>query len=288
MHTVLIEKLKELYDDTCISKILSGLTSDKKVTFRVNVLKCTDDFVLKSLIDEGFVIEKINDFMNSYAVSSYNSEKKTNAEIVRIIENLDVFKNGFIYLQSLSSMMPVYVLNPKSSEDILDMCAAPGSKTTLIQAIAQNKVNLTAVELNKKRFERLKYNVNLQGAKAYLLNINSCDLDDNLKFDKILLDAPCSGSGVIDIKDENYTKFFTEELIETSTKRQKKLLSKAKKLLKKGGVLVYSTCSLLKEENEDMVKYAISLNLKLEENSLKKVLPDELYEGFFMAKFVNE
>ena len=89
-------------------------------------------------------------------------------------------------------MIPAYIIEPHENENILDMCAAPGGKTTLMQSLANNKLNLTAVELNKKRYERLKFNVRNQSSNVYVININALDLDDNLKFDKILLDAPCS------------------------------------------------------------------------------------------------
>lgn len=125
------------------------------------------------------------------------------------------------------------------------------------------------------------------------------DLDDFLSFDKILLDAPCSGSGTIYAYDNNIGKYFTEELIKKSTKTQVTLLKKAIKLLNPGGELVYSTCSILKEENEEIIKQAIAgtnteiIPIELDSSipllpvtveGTVCVMPCKLYEGFFVAK----
>ena len=202
-------------------------------------------------------------------------------------------------------MLPVLVLEPKENENILDICAAPGSKTTMIQSISKNKVNLTAVELHKDRYEKLLYNLSKQGANALTFNMNANDLDNNFKFDKILLDAPCSGSGTLNLNSNKYKEYFTNLLIEKCVNTQKKLIKKAFKLLKKGGTLVYSTCSLLKAENEDIIDFAIQTGFKIDfcriKNDLNnmsmgssvnegvyiKIFPNELWEGFFVAKLTK-
>lgn len=234
------------------------------MTFRYNRLKTTKEKVKDFLNKENILFTEHPDFPDAFIVD-YN------------IEDTEIYKNGEIYCQSLSSMKPVYVLDPKPGEDILDMCAAPGSKTTMIQSICNNKCNLTAVELYKDRFEKLKYNCDLQGANVFCKNINALDLLDALKFTKILLDAPCTGTGTDkgDIKVLNKT-----------VEIQKKLIKKAKKLLNHGGILVYSTCSVLKEENEDNVDFAIKQGFKLIESI--KIDKDDLFEGFFIAKFLLE
>ena len=176
-------------------------------------------------------------------------------------------------------MLPVFMLDAKEGENILDMCSAPGGKTTMIQSLTNNKANVTACELNKIRYEKLKHNIELQAANVYLLNIDAISLDDNLKFDKILLDAPCSGSGTLDINNDNYKEYFTKELIDKSIKKQHKLLNKALRLLKKNGTLIYSTCSILNCENEDIIS-------KLSPVETIKILPDDIFEGFFVSKII--
>ena len=224
MHDFLIEKLKNTYDDDKISVILDGLSCNRKTSFRVNTLKSSIEEI-KSTLDSLNI--NYSQYKNSFNIFILESGSES------LIQNLDIYKDGKIYLQSISSMLPAYLLEPKENENILDMCAAPGGKTTLIAMLSNNKVNLTAVELHKDRFERLKFNVNMQGANAYLLNLNSIDLDDNLRFDKILLDAPCSGSGILSISDDKYKRYFTDELIEKCKNVQKKLIKKSSMIIKK-------------------------------------------------------
>jgi NOL1/NOP2/sun family putative RNA methylase len=213
-----------------------------------------------------------------------------------------MYKNGEIYLQSLSSMLPPIILNPKQGADILDMAAAPGGKTTQMSAITQNQAHITACELNKIRAERLKFNIEKQGASCvYVMVKDSRKIDDFFAFDQILLDAPCSGSGTLNSNDSNIKKYFTKNLIEKSTKSQIELLKKAIRILKPGGKLVYSTCSILQAENEEIVEKAIKGTdckivpidfkgiedipvLPCKINGALCVSPNEFYEGFFIAK----
>lgn len=277
MHDFLSKKLEKTYDSDTVSKIIASLNCDKKTTFRVNHIKSSIDEITDILKANSITYEISNDYNDTFIIDG---------KLQSILENLPVYKEGKIYIQSISSMIPVYVLDPKANENILDMCSAPGSKTTLIQSIGLNKVNLTAVELHKDRFERLKYNLGLQGANAYLFNMNAMDLDDNLKFDKILLDAPCSGSGILDLSNDKYEKYFTDTLISKCVKTQKNLISKASKLVRKDGIVIYSTCSLLKEENEEVVEFASKCGLECVETN--KIFPDSIYEGFFVAKLIKK
>lgn len=302
------EKLENCYTNDEIEKIIDGLSCTRKTTFRINRLKITNEKISNILDGLGIIYERQPDFEDAFILQNYDHSKKLGFDTKTglSIEEMEMYKKGMIYMQSLSSMKPVYILSPQKGENILDMCAAPGSKTTMIQSITGNKVNLTACELHKDRFERLKFNVEKQGANVYLLNQNACDLNDMLKFDKILLDAPCTGTGVIDIhhdrindarrasstKEVNFGNGrtvgnnFTNELLNRCVATQKKLIKKASKLLKKGGEMVYSTCSLLKEENEDMVEYATKCGFILDKEKVIKILPDEIFEGFFIAKFL--
>ena len=215
---------------------------------------------------------------------------------------MDIYTNGEIYMQSLSSMLPPIILEPKEDTDILDMAAAPGGKTTQIAALTNNKAHITACEKNKIRAERLKYNIDKQGASCvFIMQKDARFIDDFFSFDQILLDAPCSGSGTLDFNDNNIEKYFSKQLIDRSSSVQKTLLSKAIKLLKPGHEMVYSTCSILSCENEDIVAHSIkNENVEIvpihfegmEELPLLPtkihgtlcVCPTDLYEGFFVAK----
>lgn len=179
-------------------------------------------------------------------------------------------------MQNPATFLSALLLKPKTNDNILDMCAAPGGKSMMIQSITKNKSNVTACEINNIRFEKMVYNFKMQNENVYSLNKDARELNDNLKFDKILIDAPCSGSGTFDISDDKYEKYFTEILIEKSIKRQLSLLKKSNKLIKKSGLIVYSTCSILNSENEDMIK-----NNNLKNWIYIKILPTGIFEGFF-------
>ena len=219
----------------------------------------------------------------------------------KVIQELEIYKNGEIYLQSLSSMIPAIILNPKENENILDMTAAPGGKTTQMSALSNDIALITACEKNKIRLERLKYNIEKQGAnRINILNEDSRKLSNYFSFDKILLDAPCSGSGTLNLNDTKIHKYFNEELIQKSQKIQYELLKKALTILKPNCEMVYSTCSILKEENENNLLKILNKNVEIvpinEEifegipllpSNIKGTLtvcPNQFYEGFFIAK----
>ena len=197
-------------------------------------------------------------------------------------------------------MLPPIILDPKPNEDILDMCAAPGGKTTELTSLSNNEANITAYEMNKIRAEKLKYNLEKQGAtRVSIIEKDSRKIDNFFSFDKILLDAPCSGSGTL--IEENDNSNFTQELINKSIKSQTTLLQKAFRILKKDHILVYSTCSILKEENEEIIKKILEKKnaqiLPIDINGRFKdipklpttiegtlcIKPTDIYEGFFVA-----
>lgn len=293
----LLEKLNKYYGEEYVDKIIDGFTKKRKVTLRVNTIKTNKADVEQELIRNN--IEFKNSSFWDDAIIILNKQEED-------IKKLEIYETGKIYMQSLSSMIPPLVLGPKENEDILDMTAAPGGKTTEIAALSNNKAHITACEMNKIRFDRLKYNLEKQGAKCvYAMQKDSRQIDDFFSFDKILLDSPCSGSGTIYINDINLEKYFTKNLVEKSIKAQKALIKKAIRVLKKGGELVYSTCSILKEENEEIIREVLKEgklelvkiefekieNIPLLPVTLEKtlcVMPTEEYEGFFVAKLKKD
>ncbi len=280
----LTKLLSEQYEKEDLTKILTGYATRRPVTFRANLLKTTAKDVQSYCEANGIALRK------APVPNAFIAENAREKELMQT----PLYKNGDIYLQSLSSMLPPYLLDPKE-ESILDMTAAPGGKTSLISALSGGKAFLTACEKDKIRAERLKYNLNkLSVPRASVLVQDALLLDEYFRFDKILLDAPCSGSGTL---EEGTTVKISEKLIENSVRLQEKLLRKALKLLKSGSVVVYSTCSVLRSENEMMIEKVmhdgicelLPCNLPFSvpklpspENTLL-VPPDELYEGFFCA-----
>lgn len=289
----LTNELKKQYGEETYNKIIEGYNQKRFTTLRVNTLKSKVSYICSALSENNIEYEKVS--WNNEALIIKNANEID-------IKELEIYINGEIYLQSLSSMMPAIILEPKENEDILDMTAAPGGKTTQIAALTNNKANITACEMNTVRADRLKYNVEKQGATSVtVLKEDSRRLNDYFSFDKILLDAPCSGSGTILLNNERTYKNFSENLVKKTIKSQKDLLKKAIKILKPGHELVYSTCSILKQENENIIKEIIEKGqaevMPINEEKLKDipklksnidgaltVCPNEYYEGFFVVK----
>lgn len=286
----LIEKLKDQYNDKLVHEILLGYQR-KPVTFRINRLKITVEDVEKLLQAEGISYQKISWFEDAFII-----ENKAEDDI----KSLSIYEDGKIYLQSLSSMLPVLFLDLQDGQSILDMAAAPGGKTTEISSLFQDQVLITAVEKNKIRADRLRYNIKKQGVRrATVLEKDASKLDDYFSFDSILLDAPCSGSGTLLSQNDNL--YFKKELIEKTKKLQRELLRKAIQVLKPGSTMIYSTCSILEEENEAQVESLLKENIvevvpldfsKISDipqlpskiSGAMVVMPSRLYEGFFIVK----
>ena len=289
----LIEMLRKQYGEELSKKIIAGYGEERKVTLRVNTIKTNSSNIEKVLEENSIKYKKVSWYSEGYIIENVRENE---------IENLDIYKNGEIYLQSLSSMLPPIVLEPKENTDILDMTAAPGGKTTEIATLVGNKARITAIEMNKIRAQKLKYNIEKQGATCvYVMEQDARKLNDFFSFDNVLLDAPCSGSGTININDTKLEKTFTEQLIKKSIKSQNELLKKAIKVLKKGSEMVYSTCSVLQEENENIIENILKENkVEIVDIDFKGiedlpklptrikgtlcVAPTKEYEGFFVAK----
>ena len=289
---LLHERLEAQYGAELAREIEAGYVR-KRTTFRVNPLKGDREAVLREIADAGIATEPIAWYDDAFLLPDGNEEQ---------LRALPCYDAGAICLQSLSSMLPALVLAPKAGETVLDMAAAPGGKTTQMAALSGGKALITACEKNAIRADRLQFNLTRQGARA--VNIMQQDarlLDSLFKFDKILLDAPCSGSGTLLLEDGEPQRRMTADWLAKTAKTQKVLLQKALSLLPKKHEMVYSTCSVLQMENEDIVQSAVSMGicevvpiehpfltdvplLPTKVDRVVCVKPDERFEGFFVAK----
>ncbi len=165
---------------------------------------------------------------------------------------------GYFYIQEAASMISAAVLNPQPGETILDMCASPGSKTTQMAAMMENKGIIVANDITGDRMKPLGINLQRMG----ILNVVESQARGqqlqrlSTKFDKILVDAPCSGTGTIR-KSPETLKIWNPLMVRRLAGQQKALIDTAFSLLKPGGTLVYSTCSVEPEENEGVVDYLL-------------------------------
>ena len=286
----LTEKLTAQFGEETARRIFAGFEAKRKTTLRVNRLKAEPTQILNALADAGISARSVP--WSGEALILENADEEA-------VTALPMFENGEIYMQSLSSMIPPLVLGAQPEENVLDMAAAPGGKTTQIAALTGGRAMITACERNKMRTERLSYNVKKQGAnRVTVMNMDARQLDDLFAFDRVLLDAPCSGSGTV---TEGSRGQFSKDYLDRTVKMQKTLLDKAIRLLKPGHELVYSTCSVLKEENEEVVASALKKGgvsvvpidgaafedvpkLPVTIEGTLCVCPNERYEGFFVAK----
>ena len=289
----LAQQLIAQYGEELAERIAEGYTASRAVTLRANPLKADVESVRKALGEQGIETEPVAWYEDAMIVKNAREDALT---------ALDLYESGAIYLQSLSSMIPPMFLGAKPGENVLDMAAAPGGKTTQIAALTGNQAMITACEMNKIRADRLKYNVQRQGAtRVTVMNIDSRNMDDLFSFDRILLDAPCSGSGTVQLGNPRSKGQFSKEFLARTTKQQEALLIKALKLLRPGSEMIYSTCSVLEQENEEIVRRALKkantevvpLDLAAFESVPQLpvtipgtlcVCPDALHEGFFVAK----
>ncbi len=297
-----LQKLKSIYPDE-YEIIFQTIQKSLPTVFRINLLKTSETDALKELENLGFQIQK-GPLENSYIVRSFPLEIK--------LSETDLFNEGKIYIQNLSSMVPALVLNTQSGDMVLDLCAAPGSKTSQIADLVGNKAKIYAVESNTKRFYTMKKNFLEQGLEAVItVNARAEALPFLYPswinyFDRILCDVPCTNEGLIrDLQHYDFN-YWNPKTSKRLSQLQKKILASGIKLLKPGGVLVYSTCTYSIEENENVVGWALKkfpevhlseINLNLENvvdgmkdktTLAKRILPDENFMEFFLAKLMKE
>ena len=221
----------------------------RPVTLRANALKTSRDDVARALKAAGIAFEGVAWYGDAFVCRDVRE---------RALWELPIYRDGDIYLQSLSSMIPVLALAPREGADILDMCAAPGGKTLQIAAMTGGRSHLTACEMSAPRSEKLRYNLDKLGARGVnVMRVDARRLDEFFSFDQILLDAPCTGSGTVR-GAVGAAGRITKKLLDKTTRSQRALLERALTVLKPGGELVYSTCSILPEENEEQVRHALA------------------------------
>lgn len=217
-----------------------------KPTIRINTVRADEAKLVQQLTAKGVTLEKIPFTKHGYTVVA------TKFSLGASIEYL----TGQLTPQEAAAQLPVQVLDPKSGERVLDMAAAPGVKTSQISQWMKNTGELVAVEKNNRRLVGMKNNLERLGvANCIAFNTDATKLKDwKLSFDKVLLDAPCMGNYV---KDKDWFGKHALKELDRNTQTQKAMLAAAVSVVKKGGTIVYSTCSLEPEENEFIIDWAL-------------------------------
>lgn len=263
-----------------------------RMTARVNSLKSTVDEVMTALAKEGIEASKGEVIPGSIQTSSGS------------LANTNAFSEGSLTIQDESSMLPVLALDVKPDMKVLDMCAAPGGKTTFIAEKMNDKGEIYAHDLHEHKLSLIESNAKRLGIQSITTKSgDSRELESvygPASFDRILVDAPCSGLGVIRRKPEiKYNK--TEQDLASLTEIQEQLLDTAYRLIKDDGIIVYSTCTIEYDENEGMVRRFLEKHSDVEmapldalanndsltvKDHMLQVLPQHFgSDGFFVAAF---
>lgn len=244
-----LERLNEIFGTSLTAAVVKTFV-ERPTTFRVNTLKATREEVLEKLQQEGFKLRRVPWFGDAFILDN----KKLGE-----LQKLALYQEGKIYVQSLASMVPPIVLKPVAGEKVLDLTAAPGSKTSQMAALMKNTGELVANDNNPIRSERLAHTMKIMGVnKEGFLKLEQVDgwkLAEQYPnyFDKILIDVPCTAEARFIMGEPRTFSFWNERNIKEHAFIQKKLLFAGWAMLKPGGTLVYSTCTFAPEENERQI-----------------------------------
>lgn len=265
------------------------------LTIRVNTLKCKREDLKKLLTDKGVEVAD-GSLDEALIVKGYG-----------MLEKSKEFGEGLFAIQDESSMLSAKILDPKPGEKILDMCSAPGGKSTHMAQLMGNVGEIVSIDIYEHKIKLIKEN-----AKKLGISIINTKIMDSAVFeekllqwaDRVLVDAPCSGLGLIRKKPEIRWNVNYEDVLELS-KIQYSILLNASKYVKEKGTLVYSTCTITKEENEDIIKKFLEENKNFSLVDISKFVPDKYIsetcktgyiklfpnkqhtDGFFIAKLIR-
>ena len=301
-----IHKLKKIYPFR-YQKIVATFTGKRKSSFRINYLKTELRDLRRSLLHQHVRFKEVSFPKGAFVLNTD----------LRKFQTTEIYNQGLVYVQNVSSMIPPIVLDPKEGDKILDLCAAPGAKTTQLTSLtaAANNVEIIAVEKIRNRYYKLLANLDTQGAKdkVQVLLLDGIWVRKKFPeyFDKILVDAPCSAEGRFQVHNPRTYKYWKNKKIKEMVSKQKKLMHAAFFALKEGGELVYSTCTFSPEENEGIIDWFLNkfknkvelLPIQLPISNIcdglqrwkdkkynqslrrtKRIIPNDFMEGFFIAK----
>lgn len=285
----LVQKwLNEYGDDVTLSMLKTSL-GQAPTTVRVNNLKCTVNDLLQELNSAGIGCEINTNAPNALNIFSSGA-----------VELMEQYKKGLFHVQDISSQLCCAVVDPKEGDTVLDICSAPGGKTFTIAERMNDKGKVLAFDLHENRVRLIRQGAERLGLTAVTADVNNGKLFNQSlpQADRVLCDVPCSGLGVIRRKPE--IKYKSPEDFDNLPEIQYSILETSSQYAKQGGVLVYSTCTLSRAENDDVVNRFLQnhsdfVPCQLDENVFGKdcsfktsITPDKFNsDGFFIAKLIK-
>jgi len=229
------------------NRVLEVFSQRALTTIRLNSLMANPKDTYRRLKSRGYELKSVPWSPNTYVITNRDKGE---------ISQIDEYREGTFYIQDLSSILATLILDPKPNEKILDVCSAPGSKTTHIADLTKNKATILANDIEVGRTNSLRNVIEQFGATSAKITLSD-GREFGRKypdyFDKVLLDAPCSGEGRIYMRGQKPLRFWGIKKVKTSVMIQRELIESAFRTLKSNGVLVYSTCTLEPEENEGIL-----------------------------------
>ena len=306
LPALFLDRLRRIVPAEQWDAVAASFAAPKPASFRVNTLKTSAAEAREALVADGFGLEPVPWYPDAFILRR---------GAVRALQETALYRAGALYLQRLASLLPSLALAPQPGELVLDIAAAPGSKTTHLACLMRGQGRLVANDNHRQRFFRLKANVAQQGAvnvDTTLRYGESFGRQQPEAFDRVLVDAPCSTEGRFCLAEPKTYRFWKPSKTREMVRKQRRLLDAGITALRPGGVLVYATCTFAPEENESVIDWALERRadaVALEPIDLaapamaealpawegrafhpslrhaRRVLPTADMEGFFLARF---
>lgn len=266
------------YGRDVTEKMLEAFMQPAKITVRTNTQKCTPEELKDRLSQEGVTVEAIEGISYAFALSGFD-----------YLAGLGSFQDGWFYVQDISSMTVAHAADPKKGDYIIDVCAAPGGKSSHLAELLDGSGMVEARDLTEYKVGLIEENIlryDLHNMKAVQQDATLFDEASVEKADILICDLPCSGLGVIGRKSDIRYKMTAERAHDLAVLQQE-MLDTVWKYVKRGGKLIYSTCTIHKEENEDNVAAFLQKHPQFTLVEQRQIFPMEGSDGFFVAKMIR-
>lgn len=266
------------YGRDVTEKMLEAFMQPAKITVRTNTQKCTPEELKDRLSQEGVTVEAIEGISYAFVLSGFD-----------YLAGLGSFQDGWFYVQDISSMTVAHAADPKKGDYIIDVCAAPGGKSSHLAELLDGSGMVEARDLTEYKVGLIEENIlrhDLHNMKAVQQDATLFDEASVEKADILICDLPCSGLGVIGRKSDIRYKMTAEKAHDLAVLQQE-MLDTVWKYVKRGGKLIYSTCTIHKEENEDNVAAFLQKHPQFTLVEQRQIFPMEGSDGFFVAKMIR-